>query len=95
MEKYYEKRIPNGWLFLLLLLGLAGLGAGVLLDLRLANWIFDPTAKWAMIFAAVANAPAFWGIGAAGFMIIDLLRDKKMAILGWLLGFVMLAIGPI
>lgn len=95
MEKYYEKRIPNGWLFSLLLLALAGLAAGVFLDLRLASWIFEPSADWAKLFAAIAPVPAFWGLGAAGFMTIDVLRDSKYWILGWLIGFVLLAVGPV
>lgn len=95
MEKYYEKRIPNGWLFSLLLLALAGLAAGVFLDLRLASWIFDPQANWAQIFAAVSPVPAFWGLGAAGFLTIDIFRNGKYWILGWLIGFVFLAIGPV
>ena len=95
MDNYYSKRIPNGWLFGLLLLALAGMAAGVVLDLRLDSWIFDPTAKWAQIFAACSPAPAFWGLGAAGFMTIDVLRDGKYWIFGWILGFVMLAIGPV
>lgn len=95
MEKHYEKRIPNGWLFSLLLLAIAGLAAGVMLDLRLASWVFDPQADWAKIFAAVSPVASFWGLGAAGFMTIDVLRDRKYWILGWLVGFVLLAVGPV
>lgn len=95
MNTIKQKRISPAWLWAGLLLGLAGLAAGTFLDLRLDQFLYQPDALWGKIMAAAVPAPAFWGLGAAGFLTIDVMKDSKFKFIGWLLGFLMLAYGPI
>ncbi len=95
MNTIRQKRISPAWLWCGLLLGLAGVAAGTFLDLRLDQILYHPDAQWAKFMAAVVPAPAFWGLGAAGFLTIDVMKDSKLSVLGWILGFGMLAYGPI
>lgn len=89
------KRISNWWLILLLLLGLAGIAAGTFFDLPIDQAIYSPDATWARALAACTPAPAFWGIGAAGILMIDIYGHRKAGWLAWLLAFGLNLIGPV
>lgn len=95
MKTLNRKHISSIWLICCLLLGVAGLAAGSFFDLPINQFLYSPDAFWAQLFAAAAPVPVFWGIGAAGFLIIDVLRDGHNAISGWIIGFVLLAVGPV
>lgn len=90
-----HKRISNGWLIFGLLLGLAGLGIGAFGDLPLNQMVYDPFKVWARLIAAFAPAPAFWGLGAAGFLCLDVLKDSKAMFIGWILAFCLNVVGPV
>lgn len=95
MTTIKHKRISNGWLIFGLLLGAAGLAAGTFADLPLDQMVYDPYRVWARILAAVAPAPVFWGLGAAGFLTLDVLREKKTMFLGWIFAFLTNIVGPV
>lgn len=95
MTTYKHKRISNGWLVFGLLLGAAGLAIGTFGDLPLDQMIYDPFNVWARILAACGPAPAFWGIGAAGLLTLDIWKGKKTMTLGWLFAFATNVIGPV
>ncbi len=95
METQRKIRISNVWLFTGLALGLVGLILGSFVDLPLDQLVYHPDVFWAQFLAAAGPAPIFWCIGAAGFLIIDVLNGTSNSIPGWVLGFFLLLIGPV
>lgn len=95
METQRKIRISNIWLLACLGLGLLGLIMGTFVDFPLDQMLYQPDAFWAKFLAGAVPVPVFWAIGAAGFLIIDVLNDTSNAIPGWVLGFFLLLIGPI
>ncbi len=96
-DMYIDERkyISSSWLICGLLLGIAGLALGTFFDLKIDQLLYQPDASWAKYLAAFGPVPAFWGIGAAGCLLIDVLRDRSIWWLGWGVGFVMLLAGPV
>lgn len=95
METQRKIRISNIWLLACLGLGILGLLIGTFADLPLDQMLYHPDAFWAKLLAGAAPVPVFWAIGAAGFLIIDVLSGTSNAIPGWVLGFFLLLIGPV
>lgn len=95
METTYRKHIANSWLIAGILIGIAGLAIGTFFDLPIDQFIYKPDASWARFLAAAAPAPAFWGIGAAGLLLIDVLNDKRIWYIGWIFAFGCLAAGVV
>lgn len=95
METSYRKHIANSWLIAGILIGIAGLAIGTFFDLQIDQFIFSPDATWARFLAAAAPAPAFWGIGAAGLLLIDVLNDRRCWYIGWIFAFGCLAGGVV
>ncbi|MBD5424507.1 MAG: phosphatase PAP2 family protein [Allobaculum sp.] len=95
METQRKIRISNVWLLVCLALGLLGLILGTFIDLPLDQMLYHPDVFWAQFLAAAGPAPIFWCIGAAGFLIIDVLNGTSNSIPGWVLGFFLLLIGPV
>ncbi len=95
METQRKIRISNVWLLVCLALGLLGLILGTFVDLPLDQMLYQPNVFWAQFLAAAGPAPIFWCIGAAGFLIIDVLNGTSNSIPGWVLGFFLLLIGPV
>lgn len=95
MEIQRKIRISNAWLLACLALGFLGLILGTFIDLPLDQMLYHPDAFWAQFLAAATPAPIFWCIGAAGFLVIDVLNGTSNSIPGWVLGFFLLLIGPV
>lgn len=95
METQRKIRISNVWLLVCLALGLLGLILGTFIDLPLDQMLYHPDVFWAQFLAAAGPAPIFWCIGAAGFLVIDVLNGTSNSIPGWVLGFFLLLIGPV
>lgn len=82
-QDYKKQLLSGGWLFLLLLLGIAGMAAGYFWDLPIAAAVYNPDAVWARYLAAYGAAPCFWCLCLGGLLFFRISADKN-----WLLKLV-------